>query len=155
MNEGQLGSHNHEHVWSKDAEGQILSHSRMQYVQKIRQVRHVSVNKQGKDKVNGTLENEKEYEYSKFPICKTNTGWFLCCNQYTHSDIADELGLGMSIYFKQLKNLVLMLAICTILSLPSYVLFWSGDPSNNKFSIEDPKAFFSTFTLGNLGQSSL
>ena len=138
-------------MWEKDAEGGILSHSRMKYVQKIRQVRDV----QKRTVKDETDQAHEEFEYSKFPVCSTNTGWFLCCNQYTHSDIADELGLGMSIYFKQLKNLILMLLVCTILSIPSYVLFWSGTPSANKFAIEDPKVFFSTFTLGNLGQSSL
>ena len=39
-------------------------------------------------------------EYVKFPICKTKTGWFHCSTDYTHSDIDDELGLGISIYFK-------------------------------------------------------
>ena len=121
----------------------------------MRQVRHRKKVSKSVRGANGASKIQEEYEYSEFPVCSTETGWFLCCNQYSHSQIADELGLGMSIYFKQLKNLTLMLIICTLLSLPAYVLYWSGNRSNNSFSIEDPKAFFSTFTLGNLGQSSL
>ena len=49
----------------------------------------------------------------------------------------------------------MMLIVCTILSIPAYMLYWSGNKRQDSFSFEDPKSFFSTFTLGNLGQSSL
>ena len=56
----------------------------------------------------GLMIEKELHEYAHFPICKTNTGWFHCSTEYTHSEIDDELGLGISIYFKQLKALTIM-----------------------------------------------
>ena len=65
------------------------------------QVRMVEEKKQLKEEEeSGMLMEQEVHEYVHFPICKTNTGWFHCSTDYTHSDIADELGLGISIYFK-------------------------------------------------------
>ena len=75
-------------------------------------------------------------------------GWFCltkCCRK---SSIAEELGVGMTIYFKQLKGLVLMFAFFTLLSLPSLLLFYSGSEVEN---MQDTKQFFSIFSLGNIG----
>ena len=41
------------------------------------------------------------------------------------------MGVGVSIYFKQLKNLIVILVLCTLLSLSAYTLFWSGYTINN------------------------
>ena len=72
-------------------------------------------------------DEEKVYMYVKFPVCRTKTGYFKCWAKNSDSEIADELGLGLTIFFKQLKWLTFFLAICTILSIPSYILFWSGN----------------------------
>ena len=93
---------------------------------------------------------QESCEYVKFPTCKTKTGRFHCSTDYTHSEIDDELGLGISIYFKQLKALVIMLIGCLLLSIPSFILFWHG--SYNELS--DTKSLLASTTLGNLGQRS-
>ena len=72
-------------------------------------------------------EEEKIYMYVKFPVCRTKTGYFKCRATTSDSEIADELGLGLTIFFKQLKWLSFFLIVCTILSIPSYILFWSGN----------------------------
>lgn len=87
----------------------------------------------------------------KFPICKTKTGWFHCSTEYTHSEIDDELGLGISIYFKQLKALVIMMTVCSLLSIPSLVLFWNGDYNDASEGFRDTKSYFAALTLGNIG----
>lgn len=94
------------------------------------------------------------HEYAKFPVCKTRTGWFHCSTDYTHSDIAEELGLGISIYFKQLKALVIMLLVCVLLSIPSFILFVNGSYNDISESSSNTKSFFAAFTLGNIGQIS-
>lgn len=101
------------------------------------------------------LELKQEInKYVHFEICKTKTGWFHCSTEFTHSDIDDELGLGISIYFKQLKALIIMLVVCCLLSTPSLVLFWNGDYNDVTEGLRDSKSFFAAFTLGNIGQRS-
>lgn len=102
----------------------------------------------------GLMIEKELHEYAHFPICKTNTGWFHCSTEYTHSEIDDELGLGISIYFKQLKALTIMLAVCFLLSLPSMVLFWNGYYNDVTEGFRDTKSFFAAFTLGNIGPRS-
>lgn len=65
------------------------------------------------------------------------------------SDIAEELGLGITLYFKTIKQLILFFLVCTVLSLPSFAFFWTGRQGSTVW--KDSKVFFSTFTLGNLG----
>ena len=71
------------------------------------------------------------------PICGTPTGWFGndCCRKESNV-VEQELGLGISIYFKQLKNLILVLLICTVLSLPSFYLYSVGNDISNEDAIE-------------------
>ena len=97
---------------------------------------------------------KESHQYVKFPICSTKTGWFHCSTDYTTSDIADELGIGISIYFKQLKALVIMLVVCTLLSIPSFVLFWHGSYNDISEGMRDTKSLLASVTLGNLGQRS-
>lgn len=66
-----------------------------------------------------------------------------------NSDINEKLGLGTSLYFKQLKSLTVLFLLFTLLSLPSYVLFYKGNVS--RVSSTDPMQFFTAFTLGDLG----
>lgn len=60
----------------------------------------------------------------------------------------------MSIYFKQLKALVIMLTVCSLLSIPSLVLFWNGNYNDTTEGFRDSKSLFAAFTLGNIGQRS-
>lgn len=94
----------------------------------------------------------KRHRLVRFKSCSTKTGWFVpfCGEKYRNSDLGEELGVGMSIYFKQLKYMACMFLFFTILSIPSFMLFYQGNESTNG-NIYDSKSLFSTFTLGNLG----
>jgi len=139
-------------VWKNDAENRILSYSKMEYERNQNQVRCVKESNQLKiEEESGSLMEQEVHEYVKFPVCKTQTGWFHCSTDYTHSDIAEELGLGISIYFKQLKALVIMLFVCVLLSIPSFILFTNGGYND---TTEGFTEVFAALTLGNIGQSS-
>ena len=80
---------------------------------------------------------------------RTGTGNF--CQRKTKADreVYANLGLGISIYFKQIKSLSWFFLFCSIVSLPQLlILYFSGE---HELTLDDPKLYFSTFTLGNLG----
>ena len=100
-------------------------------------------------------------EFKPFPCCGTKIGWFCscCCCCSKKSDISGELGTGVSIYFKQMKNLIILLFICTLLSMPAYVLFYSGRTLNNPDTQVEGQGFeFDSFlgslSLANIGEIS-
>ena len=66
-------------------------------------------------------------DYEPYPVCATRIGW-LSESFWTKrdSEISDDLGVGISTYFKQLKTLTIMFAVFAYLSLPAYILFWSA-----------------------------
>jgi hypothetical protein len=99
---------------------------------------------------NNNNENS-EAKYKKFPICGKggHSGWFCPCEKASHSELSEELGLGITLYFKTLKQLVIFMILCTILSIPSFAFYWTGRQGTTVW--KDSKVFFSTFTLGNLG----
>lgn len=72
----------------------------MQYERSLRQVRRQEVkieSKNGKDR--------KKTVYSQFPLCGkgSHVGWFCPSKKMRESDIAEELGLGITLYFKTIK----------------------------------------------------
>jgi hypothetical protein len=99
-------------------------------------------------------KDSENAQYKRFPICGKggHSGWFCPCERARHSDLSEELGLGITLYFKTLKQLVIFMILCTLLSIPSFAFYWTGRQGSNVW--KDSKVFFSTFTLGNLGQSS-
>ena len=69
------------------------------------------------------------------------------------------MGVGVSVYFKMLKNLTIITILCTLLSVPAYVLFWSGRSLNNPDSKDQEQAFqlntyIASLSLANLGEAS-
>jgi len=68
------------------------------------------------------------------------------------TEFVEELGLGMSIYFKQLKFMSILFLLFSLFSIPAFWLFYSGHEATIQ-NIYDTKGIFSTFTLGNLGSS--
>ena len=66
------------------------------------------------------------------------------------------MGVGVSIYFKELKNMVFIMLIFTMLSLPAYVLFWSGHTLNDPDRTADESfgfsKFIASFSLANIGE---
>ena len=69
--------------------------------------------------------------------------------------MGEELGVGVSIYFKLLKNMVFINLLFTILSIPSYILFWHSNDLNER-SAEglNFNESLAALTLANLGESS-
>lgn len=66
-----------------------------------------------------TSQNKK-----KFSVCCTPIGW-LCRKMKDNSleqDIAGEVGVAIILYFKQLKCLMILLLILSVLSLPQLIL---------------------------------
>jgi hypothetical protein len=45
-------------------------------------------------------------------------GWFCWCDHCKKSDFKDEVGVGVSLYFKTMKQLIIFFAICSVLSFP-------------------------------------
>ena len=67
------------------------------------------------------------------------------------------MGVGVSIYFKQLKNLIVILILCTLLSLPAYILFWYGYTINNpdtqiEGSTLSVAQYIASLSLANIGE---
>lgn len=69
--------------------------------------------------------SEKIVEHKRYPYCGTSTGW-LYCKKTSGSEINQKLGLGMAIYFKQLKALVILFTLFSIISIPAFVLYYFG-----------------------------
>lgn len=66
------------------------------------------------------------------------------------------MGVGVSIYFKQLKNLIVITFLCTLFSMPAFILFWSGNLLNNPDTTVDGinfNTFIASISLANLGDS--
>ena len=58
------------------------------------------------------------------------------------------------LYFKQIKHVIFTFIVCTILSIPSYALFYSGTAWESPDAIEAGgfSNFLNKLTLGNLGE---
>ncbi len=59
-----------------------------------------------------------------------------------------------------LKNLTVITFLCTLLSVPAYVLFWSGRSLNNPDSKDQEQTFqlntyIASLSLANLGEASI
>lgn len=112
------------------------------------------------DEASTELINRTRTVYEKMSVCGTGTGWFTkgCGHERSGSLQKANLGVGIGIYFKQLKTLMCMLMVCTILSVPAFVLFWSGQSQGSK-STSSQDLTFSDFilglSLGNLGEQAI
>ena len=62
----------------------------------------------------------------------------------------DQLGLGLTLYFKVIKVLIIVILFATVVSAPYMAAFTSGNESLNWTGNE---AMFGRFSLGNIGQS--
>lgn len=69
-------------------------------------------------------------KHRRYPLCSTGTGRF-SSSAHSKNDrqINRELGLGISIYFKQLKSLIVLFMFFTVLKIPSFVFFYYGGES--------------------------
>jgi hypothetical protein len=134
-------------TWEKDTINGKFSYSKMIYERNQRHFNQPA--SQGEATVN-EKKAKAILKHKRYPLCGTGTGTF---SQFKHSDsdrqVNKNLGLGISIYFKQLKSLIVLFLAFSVLKIPSFILFYYGGESQIVFN--DSKIFFSTFTLGNLG----
>lgn len=95
--------------WPKDADNG-LSYTKMVAVTDNRHPRKVNKN--------GTKANHS--------WCCARTGWHCSCKTWRDSDIRD-LGVGISVYFKFLKYMMLLFLWFGFLSIPAYFLYYTGN----------------------------
>jgi hypothetical protein len=95
-------------------------------------------------------ENMLLNEDAPYPLWSTKIGWHLPFETWRESDIR-HLGVGISVYFKLLKFLIVLFLWFIFLSIPSYIFYASGSekgPTQNGFEFA-----LSALSLGNLGYS--
>jgi hypothetical protein len=60
--------------------------------------------------------------------------------------------VGISLYFQFLKHMIYCFFLLSILSIPSYIFFFSGNSSGSKLDVTNIKVVLQAFSLGNIGQ---
>ena len=85
-----------------------------------------------------------------YPLFETKTGWHTCCKRFRKTGLG-ELGIGVALYFKMLKYLMLMFALSTLISIPSFVLYCAGGSNSNTGHPVSVNYVLSALTLGNIG----
>lgn len=109
-----------------------ISYETMKYVESLRHPRQVS-----------------DSTRVKFPCCKTKIGNIAFSeNDRAITEAEQELGIGMTIYFRQMKFFALVFLIMSFVSIPSFILF------NSSEGIGGGSIFFK-MSLANLGQSDI
>ena len=63
----------------------------------------------------------------------------------------DQLGLGLTLYFKMIKIMIIILVVATLFSLPYMFVFNSGNEATDTSTGMD--SILGSFSLGNIGQS--
>jgi hypothetical protein len=71
-------------------------------------------------------EDRSSKRSRRYPLCKTGTGWFFYHKSDEDKQVSEGLGLGISIYFKQVKSLALLFLAFTLISIPAYTLYYFG-----------------------------
>ena len=110
------------------------------------------------DLKNVRYKDEKTSKLVRFSCKNTGIGYFCQLNYFKAREkrFHKSLGSGMTIYFKQLKNLMIITLLCTLLSIPSYVFFWRGKVFNNTETNPDRlkfNEFIGSLSLANLGDT--
>ena len=63
----------------------------------------------------------------KFGCCRTKIGKIaFASDDRAITEAEQELGIGITIYFRQLKFFAMIFFLFTILSIPSYMLYGTG-----------------------------
>lgn len=62
----------------------------------------------------------------------------------------DQLGLGVTLYFKMIRMMAYVMVVATLLSFPYMFVYKMGDEAN---SAMDMDKMFGAWSLGNIGQS--
>jgi hypothetical protein len=64
--------------------------------------------------------------YEKWPICLTSFGWFSPDPEIRRT-VMGEYGVGTVLYFQFVKHMTCVFLMLSILSLPSMLIYYSGN----------------------------
>ena len=70
---------------------------------------------------------------------------------FRKTDLA-PYGVGIVLYFQFLKHLILCFFLMSLLSVPAYIFYFSGNASGQKLDVSNVKNLMTAFSLGNIGQ---
>ena len=102
------------------------------------------------------MRHPRDEKREKFHIWNSNTGSFFLPKKFRKTDFA-ELGTGVCLYFKMIKYMMGLFLLFTILSIPSYFLYWTGNNYRNRMystsSFMNLDYVLSANSIGNLGES--
>ena len=90
--------------------------------------------------------------FTKHPICGTSTGFHLCCKKSRESDLK-KYGSGITLYFQFLKHMTAVFFIMSLLSIPAYIFYLSGNAVGKELDPKNIKNALTAISLGNIGQS--
>lgn len=94
----------------------------------------------------------RDGKLQQLPVCSSKTGIFGCCCKTTSQSDMTSFGLGMDIYFKIVKSLMLTFFIIAILNVPLIAIYYYNSVT---IGVKDYKdALFKT-TLGNIASCKL
>lgn len=94
-------------------------------------------------------QRDEAGEMKPFEFCATDLGCHTCIKSQRKSDFSD-FGIGITLYFKMIKYLIYLFLILSMLSVPVFIIYWSGNETEIQFT---SKQALSSFTLGNIGES--
>jgi hypothetical protein len=77
---------------------------------------------------------------------------FNCCIKKRVSKIQESLGIGPSLYLLSLKSYIRVFFLVSLLSIPQCILLSSGNHVEAQDAGGGFFKWFSSFTLGNIGQ---
>ena len=105
--------------------------------------RHVESTHPCKKMPDGTVEQFSINEnLGDLPVSK-------CCRKDT-TEMAKQIGIGPALFLMSTKALSYFFLFLTILNIPIFIFFYSGNP-NTAGSFD---SIFATFSLGNVGSNS-
>lgn len=90
----------------------------------------------------------KDGEPVKYSLC-VNTGWFCGCGKCKKSKLT-ELGIGMIVYFKFLKALVVSFLVISLFNIPLLVTY---NKNHKEKKVNDYMDALYKTTIGNIGSS--
>ena len=73
----------------------------------------------------------------------------MCCKENRKTEFG-EFGVGIVLYFQFLKHMVLCFFLMTLMSVPAYIFYYSGNESGGDVSL-NVKSLLTAFSLGNIG----
>lgn len=93
----------------------------------------------------------KDNKLSPLSVFSSETGIFGCCSSCSKSDF-NSFGLGINIYFKTVKSLILVFFIIAIFNIPLNAMYYYNSVA---WGVKDYKdALFKT-TIGNIASSKI